>query len=283
MNNQIQPDLCFVRSRAEPSEKDMVGGGIGFGWAGAAVGVTSRQAGHDARTPHREDATGMNQNEPNCTPPPPESFNVLIDDLQNEVDAVSKLGLFPPTDVEVLASTPITILVSRRASVRSNESDVSDALDFIADKLLLRQGTAQNILFRGVSRNRLGQIVTFGCDVTSTTEPIFASVYPKKALEYGELVMAFDSARLDKTYRKVPKSESPETLNLLRKEYPTVIEEDGNWLWFSRRPPGDGRTGTIYESYYTFFIPGDQHEALLMIFLVGNDRNALRAEFLQAQ
>src|SRR3954465_10973972 len=46
-------------------------------------------------------------------------------------------------------------------------------------------------------------------------------------------------------------------------------------------PLGDGRIETTYETEYSFFIPGDPHEALLMVFLTGNDRNMLRTEFLR--
>ncbi len=203
---------------------------------------------------------------------------LLVDDLQQEVDAAADYGLFPPIEVEVLAVAPITILVSLRGSGKSD--DVSSALGFISSKLFPKDGDTRKFLFRGVKLTRLAQVMSFGCDVSPSTAPLYASEYASKALEYGDLVMVFDPARLDKTFRKVPKSECPETLSRLREEYPTAIEDDENW-WFSKLPPGNGRTGTIYESYYTFFIPGDPHEALLMLFLAGNDRNALRDEFLR--
>jgi hypothetical protein len=225
----------------------------------------------------------MIQNEPNCAPLAPKSIESPIEDLQRQVDAASEFGLFPPIDVEVLGFAPTTILVSPRANVKSDDSDLSGALGFIADTLFPRQSTARDKLYRGVELHRLGQVSRFGCDVTPSTAPIYASEYPKKALEYGELVMVFDSARLDRTYRDVPKSENPRTLSRLREKYPTVIEKDGNRLWFSMLSPDDNRTGTIYEGYYTFYIPGDPHEALLMLFLVGKDPNALRSAFQQLQ
>ncbi|MCF7787149.1 MAG: hypothetical protein K9N47_13565 [Prosthecobacter sp.] len=220
----------------------------------------------------------MNQNEPHSTPNAPVSWKLRSDELQKEVDAAAAFGLFPPIEVEVLADAPSAILVSPKAG--EGNSDLSNALDFIAKRLLPRHDDARNFLFRGVELTRLGQVIDFGCDVTPTTAPIYASEYAKKALEYGSLVMVFDSAKLDKTFRKVPKSESAEKLSRLKAEYPTAIEEAEHW-WFSLLPAGNGRTGTFYESYFTFFIPGDPREALLMLFLIGNDRNALRAEFQQ--
>lgn len=97
-------------------------------------------------------------------------------------------------------------------------------------------------------------------------------------MEYGDVVMAFDPHKLDKTFRRVPKSENPDTLLRLKLEYPTMLEVDDD-LWFSRLPPGNGRTGTTYESFYTYFIPGEPREALLLLFLIGDDADALRAEF----
>jgi hypothetical protein len=220
----------------------------------------------------------MNPNEPHSTPRNSSSPNLPLDELQAEVDAMAGEGLFTPIEVEVLAAAPITILITPRSG--ENNNDLSSALNFIANKLFRSSDSARSFLFRGVKLTRLSQIMSTGCDVIPSTAPIYASPYPWKALEYGNVVMVFDSTKLDKTFRKVSKSESPATLSRLREEYP-YVKEDGDWLWFSTVPPGDGRMGTIYESYYTFFIPGDPREALLLLFLVGNDRNALRAEFLK--
>lgn len=220
----------------------------------------------------------MNQNVSNSTPNAPDSRYLLTGELQKEVDAAAAYGIFPPVEVEVLADVLITILVSPKLS--EVRTDLSSALEFIAQKLFPRHDDTQNLLFRGVEPTRLSQVQEFGCDVNPSTAPIYASEYAEKAMEYGNLVMVFDSTKLDKTYRRVPKSESPEILSRLKEEYPTAIEEDEHW-WFSLLPPDNRRTGTLYESHYTFFIPGDPHEALLMIFLMGNDLNSLRAEFQQ--
>jgi hypothetical protein len=192
----------------------------------------------------------------------------LIDNLQKEVDAAAKFGICQMVNVESLADQPITISVSRR--VNDSRHDLGSALSFIARKLSPKDGLHQ-FLFRGVKLNQLEHVARSGCDVTPSTAPLHASEYPNKALEYGDLIMVFDPDKLDKTFRIVPKSENPETLSHIREEYPTEIETDVGELWFSKFPREDGRLGTIYESYYTFFIPGDPREALLMLFIIGEE------------
>lgn len=207
---------------------------------------------------------------------------LLADNLQKEVNAAADFRIFPSIDVEVLATIPITLLISPRAQDTSRDQ-LNSALEFIAEKLLQRSLEAEAVLFRGVEQSRMEQVTGSGCDVVPSCAPFFASEDANKALEYGELVMVFDPKELDKTFRKVLKSESPETLARLRVEYPSEMEMDEDWLWFSKFPQGDGRIGTLYESDYAFCIPGDPHKALLMFFLIGKDRNALRAEYLRCK
>lgn len=222
----------------------------------------------------------MNQNETHSTPRAAAFQKLQLSEIQTEVDAAADYGLFPAIEVEVLADVPVTLLVSPKAG--GSKGELNSALEFIASRLFGGSGSKRPCLFRGVELDRLSQIVSTGCDVIPSTAPIYASPHAAKALEYGDVVMAFDLAKLEKTFREVSKSENPETLDRLRQEYPTVLEMDGDWLWFSKLPPDDERTGTIYESYYTFFIPGDPREALLLLFLIGTDRDALRTQFLQS-
>lgn len=223
--------------------------------------------------------TDMNTNEPYSTPCAPDARKSPGDDLQREVDAAAKYGLFPPVDVEALADKPITMSVSSQGI--ESGGDLSSALEFIAKKLLPNHAGIQGVLFRGVDIARLGQITSSGCDAVPSTEIIFATDSAKKALEYGNLVMVFDPAKLERPFKDVLKSEGPEALRRLRTEYPVEKEIDENWLRFSKRPRGSGRIGTGNYRHYEFFIPGNPHEALLMIFLVGNDRDLLRADFLR--
>ena len=199
-----------------------------------------------------------------------------LSELQARVNDAAKFGLFPAIDVEVLANVPLTILVTPQKGGR--RSEVSDAMGFIVGELFPLGDESLKPLFRGVDLTRLGDIMTTGCDVLPSTAPIYATPYPAKAMEYGNLIMAFDTSKLDRTFRRVPRSESPDTLLRLQQEYPTMLEVDDE-LWFSRLPPGDGRTGTTYESVYTYFIPGKPSEALLMLFVIGDDANKLRTEF----
>jgi hypothetical protein len=203
-----------------------------------------------------------------------------LSDLQTELNAASDFGLFPAINVELLANQPVTLLLTPRNGGRRD--DLSRALGFIGSRLFSHRDEAPHFLFRGVGIKRLAQVMRTGCDVTPSTAPIYASQYPSKAMEYGEVIMAFDPDKLDRTFRRVSKSESPETLKQLKEEYPTLLEVDGH-LWFSRLPPDDGRTGTTYESYYSFFIPGDPRQALLMLFLIGDDPAALRTEFVKCE
>jgi hypothetical protein len=221
----------------------------------------------------------MTQNVPYSTPVAPDSNRSVSDDLQRQVDAAAEYGLFSPIEVEALATAPFTISVSLRAGGNPNHLD--PALGFIARKLVPIKAAPQDFLFRGVPLNRLGHVISNGCDVAPSTAPLFASDSAKKALEYGCVVLVFDPAKLEKTFKKVRKSESFSTLHQLREDYASEMEFENDWLWFSKLPPGDGRIGSLYEIEYSFFIPGNPHDALQMIFLIGEDPNALRAEFLR--
>lgn len=203
-----------------------------------------------------------------------------LDSLQTEIDSGAEFGLFPAIELELLSDAPVTFLVSSR---NRENADLSAALEFIVNKIYPEFDHAPTALFRSVELPRLGQIIQSGCDVVPTSAPLFASTFASKAWEYGgpdKVVMAFDPARLQATFKKVRKSESPALLDQLRIEYPSAKEMDQDWLWFSKLPPGDGRMGTAYETKYSYFIPGNPREALLMVFLVGNDRELLYTEFL---
>ena len=205
-----------------------------------------------------------------------------LDQLQGHIDVAVEWGICSSVDLEILADTPYTILVASRT--REESGELMGGLKFIASKALQRRVEAPALLFRSVDIERLGQVFQNGCDVVPTDAPLFATEYGGKALEYGgtdKVVMVFDPSKLRKTYKKASRSESPEVLNQLGKEYPSIMEIDPDWLWFSKLPPGDGRIGSSYETEYAFFIPGDPREALLMVFIIGNDRHSLRAEFLR--
>jgi hypothetical protein len=205
-----------------------------------------------------------------------------LDQLQGHIDESVKWGVCSDVDLAILADTPYTILVTFRTPKKSAE--LMGGLKFIASKALQRKVDAPALLFRSVDIEQLGQVFRTGCDVVPSDAPLYATEYGGKALEYGgtdKVIMVFDPSKLQKTYKRASRAESTEVLNQLRKEYPSVIEIDPDWLWFSKLPPGDARIGSSYETEYSFFIPAAPREALLMVFVVGNDRHSLRAEFLR--
>ena len=224
----------------------------------------------------------MSQTETHSAPGPLGSRPPPLDLLQSRVDGAAAYGIGQPAYLEVLADAPYTILVSPHRP--ANYSDLGATLQFIAGEVLQRSADAPEVLFRSVELSRLHQVIHTGCDVVPSNAPLFASQCASKALEYGgpeKVVMVFDPARLEKTFKKVRKSEPPEFLDQLRADYPSAMELNQEWIWLSKLPPGDGRIGTAYETECSFFIPGKPHEALLMLFLTGNDRNMLQTEFLR--
>jgi hypothetical protein len=220
--------------------------------------------------------------EPHFSKGDPNVGRMPLDQLQGHIDVAVEGGICSAVDIEILADTPYTILVA--SQTREESGELLGGLKFIASKALQRKLDAPKLLFRSVKIERLGHVFRTGCDVVPTDAPIFATEYSGKALEYGgsdKVIMVFDPSKLQKTYKKASKSESPEVLNQLRKEYPSVMEIEPDWLWFSKLPPGDVRIGSSYETEYSFFIPSTPHDALLLIFLVGDDRDRLWAEFLR--
>lgn len=201
--------------------------------------------------------------------------------LQRQLDQAAGYFGFPSVQLEVLAEDPFTILVSTPG--QNGVSALDHCLSFLAGKALRRGEDDLHLLFRCVALTRLGRIIRTGCDVVPSNAPIYAAC-SGKALEYGgfnKVLQVFDPTKLEKTFTKVHKSEAPDVLEPLYQSHPSVKVMDGDWLWFSKLPPGDFRIGTAYEIEYSFYIPGDPLEALLMIFLVGGDTEELRVEFLK--
>jgi hypothetical protein len=110
-----------------------------------------------------------------------------------------------------------------------------------------------------------------------------------KALEYGgeeKLILCYDEARLDTTFREVPTSTPAEKLARLLERFPTrLTSDDGQMFWYSRLPDTDKRIATPYEVAYARWIPEDPWAALRCLLvlgsagvdLVGRVKRALRA------
>jgi len=200
-----------------------------------------------------------------------------IPDLWDQIDTATGYFGFPKIQFEVLAEAPLTLLISLPRDNRV--SDLGPCLTFLAEKALRRDSDDPPLRYRCVELSRLETIIRTGCDVVPSDSPIYAACLDK-ALEYGgynRVVQVFDPQGLEKTFRKVRKSEAWELSEGFRLTYPSLKEMDGEWLWFSKLPPGDFRIGTAYETEYSFFIPGDPLKALLMVFLVGDDPHEIRA------
>jgi hypothetical protein len=208
-------------------------------------------------------------------------MSIKLPDLQRQLDTAASYFAFRSVPLEVLTETPLTILISQPC--QNCSENLAVCLEFLAKKALRTDLKSPDLLFRGVELSRLATIIQTRCDVVPSHTPLSAG-YAGKALEYGranKVVEVFDSQKLERTFKKVRRSEAPEILDQLRQNYPSLKEVDSEWLWFSKLPPGDFRIGTGYEIEYSFFIPGNPAEALLMVFLVGENPEELRAEFLK--
>ena len=100
---------------------------------------------------------------------------------------------------------------------------------------------------RGVTADRLNQVLAHGIDVFPTNAPIWVSSL-SKAMEYGEwpkIILVLDVAQLDQTFRELPITSSKAERAELRREFPTeLISEDGSHVWLSRLPATDRRATT---------------------------------------
>ncbi|MGV0853039.1 hypothetical protein [Mycolicibacterium phlei] len=129
-------------------------------------------------------------------------------------------------------------------------------------------------VFRGVSPERFLNVLITGVDVEPTDAPIYCAEFDK-AWEYGgtsvgesaRLIMALDRSKLERTFTTLPSSATPEEIATVRETYPYQHAEHQGELWFSRID----RYFPAYEVPYGYWIPGDATEALLAIFLVGDD------------
>jgi hypothetical protein len=129
-------------------------------------------------------------------------------------------------------------------------------------------------LFRGVPPDRFLTVLATGVDVTPTDPPIYCADL-EKAWEYGatsgsqgpRLIMALDSSKLERTFQTLPSGAMPDEIAAVRATYPHHHPEHPDGLWFSRID----RFFPAYEIPYGYWIPGDARDALMAVFLVGDD------------
>ena len=142
--------------------------------------------------------------------------------------------------------------------------------------------------FRAVNLDRLPVVLRTGIDVEPPTAVIYANDF-EKAWEYGDwpkLVLALDFKKLDRTWREVPASTSPDELASLQRTFPTTMSsKDGRTLWLSRLDENDTQIGTDYEVAHAYWIPGDEAVRAAIIFLRPEDKQPadMRAEPVAGQ
>jgi hypothetical protein len=150
--------------------------------------------------------------------------------------------------------------------------DWDDLLPKLDEELLLCE-------FRGVSIERYEFILKHGIDVEPTNSVIFADGFDK-AWEYGnwpKLILALDSAHLQRTFIKVAANISHEELQKLRQRFPTVVESvDKTTLWLSRLPEGSRLMATPYEFGYAWWIEGNPFDALRALIIFARPEDGLK-------
>ncbi len=130
--------------------------------------------------------------------------------------------------------------------------------------------------FRGVSIDRLPQVLSAGIDVEPTDAHFFADRLDK-AVEYGgvpKVVIALDPTKLDRTFREVPANANPKEIAELRKKFPTEFRSKcGNLLWLTKFALEDRRATTAYERNYAHWIPGNPMEALRAVLIFSDSKS----------
>jgi len=106
----------------------------------------------------------------------------------------------------------------------------------------------------------------------------------EKAMEYGngfeddtcKLLLLYDKQFMQRTGVQIFSDTPLAKIDEYKKTYPTELcDNEGNLCWLSRLQPNDRHVGTPYEAEYAFWIPGDPFEALVAIFVLGNDVKAI--------
>lgn len=124
-------------------------------------------------------------------------------------------------------------------------------------------------IFRGVALDRFEAIARNYVDVEPTNAVIFADGL-EKALEYGDwpkVVLVLRREFVKSSFRYAPGTTSEADLEIIRRDYPTLVRLDDGSFWLSRMREDDRRIATAYESAYGWYIPGDPKEALAALLL----------------
>lgn len=167
----------------------------------------------------------------------------------------------------LISEVPVPIWV---VDGTSKPSDNDPPVDEMFTKLIKEEHDFPE--YRGVTIERLTSILLIGVDVEPADAPFYASDIDK-AWEYPSMyepraVFAIRKSMMKPSWSMLSADATPEQIAEVQREYPHQ-HENGNTLWFSRiaeqgRPLG-------YEAAYGYWIPGSAQEALVAVFLFGND------------
>lgn len=172
--------------------------------------------------------------------------------------------------VEILSDGEIPIYLARATGLRPPKW----INDWYIGKIVEwhKSGRAERgVVCRGVDLERLEFVLEHGLDVPSGS-PLWVDIAIDKAWEYGgprKLILMLAQHTLQLSHHAVPFDTPDEQLELLKKEYRTVLRlEDQREFYFSRLDPSDRRLATGYEVAHCRFPAGDPRDCLLALLVV---------------
>ena len=141
--------------------------------------------------------------------------------------------------------------------------------------------------FRSVSIDKLHTILKTGIDVDPPDSVIWVND-ASKATEYGkgysnqQVIMMFDAIKLLPTWKEIHPTIEQNELNKLKENYPTeILLKNKNKIWLTKLPKEDRRIATPYETEYARWIPNNQMDSLIAIFVCGIDFDATKNIILE--
>lgn len=176
---------------------------------------------------------------------------------------------FPEVPYEPLRSDPFPVWLASNSETPSSRHPVVRELELS----LLRERVI--VKYRGVSLERMWQVLTTGVDVEPTDAPIFCSDDIHKAFEYGGApssgnprgcVFGLRSTALQRSYTSVRRDRSPDEIDRVREIYPYETESNDDEYIRLSRISGLGRN-LSYEGAYGYWVPGDAMEAIVALFV----------------
>jgi hypothetical protein len=190
-----------------------------------------------------------------------------------------KMNSSKDVEIAAVARCPVLMCPGQRAETIADDLaglSMCYGIDVIrAGKHLLQ--------YRGVALNRLPTVLRTGVDTEPTHGVFWSTDRIGKALEYGgrdEVRLVFDPRRLRRGW-VVLDSECPqEKRREVERMYPTVVWEAGQSTKLSRLPGSEYHDGIGYDDY-TYWIPDDPFDALMLVIAVAPPECPLVSEVLR--